>query len=70
MERSLTIESLQEEHLDVIQQFVCKDEPEVEEFLKEKAMIYHLRNMARTRLFFDEDHNLVGYLLSLMTTCV
>ncbi|HDR5354194.1 TPA: GNAT family N-acetyltransferase [Bacillus thuringiensis] len=61
MERSLTIESLQEEHLDVIQQFVCEDESEVEEFLKEKAMIYHLRNMARTRLFFDEDHNLVGY---------
>ncbi|WP_255446416.1 hypothetical protein [Bacillus sp. FDAARGOS_235] len=67
MERSLTIEFLQEEHLDVIQQFVCRDESEAEESLKEKAMIYHLRNMVRTRLFFDADHNLV---VSLMTTCV
>ncbi|MRS25826.1 GNAT family N-acetyltransferase [Bacillus sp. RIT694] len=61
MDDLLTIETLNEEHVEQLQNFKCEDEPEVEDYLKEKAMIYHLGNLARTRLFFDENHNLIGY---------
>ncbi|GAB6470090.1 hypothetical protein bcgnr5371_33710 [Bacillus cereus] len=61
MDSLLTIEPLQEKHIEAIQNFKCEDEPDVEEFLKEDAMMYHLRNMAKTRLFFDGNHNLIGY---------
>ncbi|QWI46713.1 GNAT family N-acetyltransferase [Bacillus mycoides] len=61
MDGLLTIEPLQESHVEVIQNFKCEDEPDVEEFLREDAMMYQLRNMAKTRLFFDGNHNLIGY---------
>ncbi|AIW83119.1 GNAT family N-acetyltransferase [Bacillus mycoides] len=57
----LTIETLQEEHAQAIENFTCKDEPDVAEFLKEDAMMYQNANMAKTRLFFDNNHNLIGY---------
>ncbi|MED1539104.1 GNAT family N-acetyltransferase [Bacillus pseudomycoides] len=61
MDSLLTIETLQEEHKEVIENFTCTDESDVEEFLKEDAMMYQNTNMAKTRLFFDDNHNLIGY---------
>ncbi|PHF60771.1 GNAT family N-acetyltransferase [Bacillus wiedmannii] len=61
MDSSLSSEILTEKHFKSISTFSCSKEPEVENFLKEDAYKYNISNMARTRLFFDESHNLIGY---------
>jgi len=57
----LTFEYIQPHHTTVIQDFQCPDEPSVELFLKEKALVLHQLRSAITRLYFDENQNLVGY---------
>lgn len=57
----LAWEYISAEHKELIENFECQDESDVSLFLKEEALRFHLLNMARTRLYFDEDHNLVGY---------
>lgn len=48
-------------HQDMIKGFDCSDEISVEVFLKEKALKLHYLRSAVTRLYFDENRNLVGY---------
>lgn len=57
----LTFEYIQPHHTSVIEGFQCPDEPSVERFLKEKALMLHKLRSAVTRLYFDENQNLVGY---------
>jgi GNAT superfamily N-acetyltransferase len=54
-------EFISEIHREKIDNFNCSDEPSVEAFLKENAMKLHYCNAANTRLFYDEDNNLVGF---------
>ena len=49
------------EHKELIDGFVCYDEPSVELFLKEHALQLHRYQSARTRLYFDENQNLIGF---------
>jgi GNAT superfamily N-acetyltransferase len=49
------------EHLPKLQEFRCLDEPIVENFLKEEAYNLMQRNLVRTRLFFDNNQNLIGF---------
>ena len=44
-----------------IENFSCSDELQVEQFLKEEAQHLHDSRTAITRLYFDENQNLVGY---------
>lgn len=57
----LTFEELTPKHSELINRFECDDEPSVALFLREEALNYHQLNMAKTRLYFDENHNLVGF---------
>ncbi|ADY20376.1 GNAT family N-acetyltransferase [Bacillus paranthracis] len=61
MKVSLKSEVLSDSHFKVIENFSCSKEQEVEDFLKKDAYNYSIRNMAITRLFFDEHQNLIGY---------
>jgi GNAT superfamily N-acetyltransferase len=54
-------EYLSDEHLSKLQEFRCSDEPIVENFLKEEAYNLMKRNLVRTRLFFDDNQNLIGF---------
>ncbi|UJF32377.1 GNAT family N-acetyltransferase [Paenibacillus hexagrammi] len=57
----LTYRNISWECQNLIEGFDCSDEISVELFLKEQAfMLHHLRS-AVTRLYFDENQNLVGY---------
>lgn len=57
----LTFQYIEPQHADIIQGFECSDEPSVEYFLKEQALNLHQLRSAVTRLYFDENQNLVGY---------
>lgn len=57
----LTFEYISPEHQQVIQEFNCADEIRIELFLKEQAIKLQQLRSAVTRLYFDENHNLVGY---------
>lgn len=57
----LTFEYLSEAHTEMIRAFNCSDEPQVDLFLKEKALNLQLQKTAITRLYFDENQNVVGY---------
>ncbi len=57
----LHCEFISEEHQQAIQNFDCSDEISVATFLKEHAYGLHQTSSAITRLFFDEDRNLIGY---------
>jgi GNAT superfamily N-acetyltransferase len=59
--RKLRYEVLSPHHNEVIENFKCSDEPQVEMFLKEEALYYQEHGITITRLCFDEHHNLVGY---------
>ena len=39
----LTFAEISEKHIPAIEKFDCSDEPQVEEFLKEKALQLHLK---------------------------
>ncbi|GGJ79824.1 GNAT superfamily N-acetyltransferase [Anoxybacillus voinovskiensis] len=52
---------LSDEHLLKLQEFRCTDEQIVENFLKEDAYNLMKRNLVRTRLFFDDNQNLIGF---------
>ena len=52
---------ISEEYIEHIKYFSCKDEPSVEEFLKEYALRYHENNLAKTTLYFNSNKQLVGY---------
>lgn len=52
---------ISEEYRDSIENFTCTDEPSVEIFLKEYALKYHQNNLAKTRLYFNENRELIGY---------
>jgi hypothetical protein len=57
----LTFEEISEEHIASIEKFECPDEPQVALFLKEKALKLHVQKSSITRLYFDENQNLVGF---------
>ncbi|MDM5339679.1 GNAT family N-acetyltransferase [Fictibacillus enclensis] len=52
---------ISEEHREKVELFTCSDEESVGEFLKENALKLHMCNTASTRLFFDQQDNLIGY---------
>lgn len=54
-------EYLSNKHVKKLQDFQCKDERQVETFLKEEAFPLMERNLVRTRLFFDQQKNLIGF---------
>lgn len=57
----LTFQYIEPQHTDIIQSFQCSDEISVELFLKEQALKLHQLRSAITRLYFDDNQNLVGY---------
>lgn len=57
----ITYEYISEDHDDLVQSFLCDDEISVEIFLKEEALQLHRLQTAITRLYFDNENNLVGY---------
>lgn len=57
----LTSRYIQEGDQDLLEKFQCDDEITVRDFLIEQALKLHLLNLASTRLFFDENENLIGY---------
>lgn len=57
----LEFEYIQLKHTKLIEQFNCSDEISVELFLREQALKLHQLRSAVTRLYFDENQNLVGY---------
>ncbi|WP_182103204.1 N-acetyltransferase [Niallia taxi] len=59
-------DNISEEYLNIdnvekLQEFQCEDEIQVENFLKEESYNLMERNLVRTRLFFDQDKNLIGF---------
>jgi GNAT superfamily N-acetyltransferase len=58
---NLNDEVLSPIHIPIIEKFQCEKEKGVEEFLKEHALRLQQYNMAMTRLFFNENRELVGY---------
>jgi hypothetical protein len=57
----LDFEYIQPKHMDQVSKFNCSDEMNLETFLKEQALKFHQLRSAVTRLYFDENQNLVGY---------
>ncbi|WP_397361881.1 GNAT family N-acetyltransferase [Paenibacillus sp.] len=57
----LTSRYIQEGDQSLLEQFQCDDEVTVRKFLTEEALNLHLLNLASTRLYFNEEGNLVGY---------
>lgn len=57
----LTFKHISPEYQQNIDEFDCSDEISVELFLKEYAFKLHQLRSAVTRLYFDENQNLVGY---------
>ncbi|GAB4273956.1 hypothetical protein [Thermincola ferriacetica] len=45
---------------EVISVFKCEKDPDIENFLKEKSIIYERKAKSRTYLVFDEDAMLAG----------
>ncbi|UOF90762.1 GNAT family N-acetyltransferase [Fodinisporobacter ferrooxydans] len=58
---NLTFEYLDYKHEGIIQEFICDEEPSVAIFLKEHALRLHKLQSAITRLYFDENQNLIGF---------
>ena len=48
---------------DVLSEFVCRKNPEVEDFIRQKAIPHETHGLAKTILIFDSDHDyqIVGY---------
>lgn len=42
-------------------EFVCEKEHNVAQYLQNEAIIYEMSNNGRTRLYFDDKDNLVGF---------
>lgn len=57
----LQFQYINDTHKDIISNFQCADEPSVAEFLREQALSLHQSNCAITRLYFDENQNLIGF---------
>jgi hypothetical protein len=57
----LTYKNISSDYQELIDGFDCSDEISVEFFLKEQALKLHQLRSAVTRLYFDENQNLVGY---------
>lgn len=57
----LTYKYISPDYKELIDGFSCPDEISVELFLKEQALKLHQLRSAVTRLYFDENQNLVGY---------
>jgi ribosomal protein S18 acetylase RimI-like enzyme len=57
----LTYKYISLEDKNAVEGFNCSDEISVELFLKEQAFKLHALRSAVTRLYFDENQNLVGY---------
>jgi hypothetical protein len=68
---NLIFEFLSEKHLDLLHSFECPDEPSVAKFLRNDAYRLDNQGMTRTRLYFDERNNFVGFFtLFVSTTCI
>ena len=48
---------------DVLSEFVCTKNPEVEDFIRQKAISHETHGLAKTMLIFDSDngYKIVGY---------
>lgn len=57
----LDFEYIQPKHIELVSKFNCSDELNLETFLKEQALKFHQLRSAVTRLYFDENQNLIGY---------
>lgn len=57
----LTFEYISDEHHDLIKQFSCNNAEQIETFLKEEVIILQYHNTVRTRLYFDDEDNFVGF---------
>ncbi|WP_262677073.1 GNAT family N-acetyltransferase [Paenibacillus sp. J5C2022] len=44
-----------------MQSFECNDEPTVKKYLVEEALFNHNINLAKTKLFFDSNGNIIGF---------
>ncbi|RIX59279.1 GNAT family N-acetyltransferase [Paenibacillus nanensis] len=55
-------EYIDAKHLPAIENFECTDEPSIKTYLIEEALKFHEMNLAKTKLFFDRENNLVGFL--------
>ena len=64
MELDLKCEFLnsEEDHYKKVMEFRCSDREEVESFLKRDSWRLHMYGHALTRLYFDKDRNLIGFL--------
>ncbi|MBO8172442.1 MAG: GNAT family N-acetyltransferase [Bacillaceae bacterium] len=56
-----TFEYIDERHREKIESFDCDDEPLVQNFLREDALRFHQYNTAITRLYFNENQELIGF---------
>lgn len=54
-------EYISDKHQELISNFECEDEPSVKDFLVNDALKYHNLNVAKTKLYFDNEDNFVGY---------
>ncbi|MDI4643600.1 GNAT family N-acetyltransferase [Cohnella hashimotonis] len=52
---------IDQKYMTKIEDFQCSDEPSVRAFLQEEALSFHNLGIAKTKLFFDDEDNLVGY---------
>jgi|GEM_PF-3030986 len=57
----LSYDFISADYRPLIDNFLCPDEETVEFFLKEVALSLHPYGSAITRLYFDDNQNLVGY---------
>lgn len=61
MESNLSFEYLSDHHNQHIFDFECEDEIIVSNFLKEDAIKFQITKSTVTRLYFDQDEQLIGY---------
>ncbi|WP_139492285.1 GNAT family N-acetyltransferase [Brevibacillus dissolubilis] len=57
----LAYDLINSKYVEKINGFLCSDEPSIEHFLKHDALRLHQNKFAVTRLYFDENENLIGF---------
>lgn len=62
MDEDIYFEYLSESHIDLIKDFVCEDEPSIKNFLIEDALGLQKSKSAITRLYFNSQDELIGFL--------
>ncbi len=54
-------EYINESHIQQLTEFVCDDEPSVKKYLIDEALNNHTMNLAKTKIFYNKDGNIVGF---------